>query len=166
MVLDLNGAIVKTKCFIGGVQKAQDVKLSLPEVNFQEIELPAMGKMSVPLPLTENIEATINKIGFDKGLCSAISLSPTKYEFRWAQTQEKANGTSRVIGCKAFITGKAKSIPGGDIEVGSSYEGAIPIDVRRYQVYVDGKEQWLIDKVAEILRINGKDYAADIKNVV
>ena len=70
------------------------------------------------------------------------------------------------IGCKAFIKGIAKGIPGGDLEIGSSFEGAITIAVLRYQLYVDGKEVVLIDKLKGILKINGKDYAKNIKSLI
>ena len=166
MGLDLNGAIIKTKVLIDNLLVAEDVTVSLPEIALQTVDLKAMGTMSVPIPLTDDIEATITRIGFDKGFAKALALKPMKFECRFAQNIVKQNGTTKVIGIKAFITGTPKTIPGGDIEPGATFEGAIPISVKRYQLIVDGKEQTLIDKVQGILKINGHDYAKDISAVI
>lgn len=166
MGLDLNGAIIKTKVLIDNVLVAEDVTISLPEVNLQTVDLKGMGAMSLPIPLTDELETTITRIGLDKGFAKALALKSMKFECRFAQNIVKQDGTTKVIGVKAFIKGVPKSIPGGDLEPGATFEGPIPIATTRYQLIVDGKEQVLVDKIQGILKINGHDYAKDVSNVI
>mgnify|MGYP003303604646 CR=1 FL=1 len=47
-----------------------------------------------------------------------------------------------------------------------NYEGAIPIAVTRYQLYIDGEEKILVDKLKGQVKVDGVDYAKDIKNLL
>ena len=57
-------------------------------------------------------------------------------------------------------------IPGVGLEVGATIEGEITFATTRYNLFVDGKEICLIDKLAGICRINGKDYAGEIGSML
>lgn len=164
--LTLKGPFLATKVLCDKEVVAEDVKFTLPEVTFQTVEHQALGKIDLPIPLTDAMEAGITYIGVDKGLYKMLGLESKAFEFRFVQTETKKSGEQKNIGCKAFIKGIAKGIPGGDFEVASSIEGAITIAVMRYQLYVDGEEVVLIDKLKGILKINGKDYAEEIKNLI
>lgn len=166
MSLNLKGPFLATKVLCGNDVVAEDVKFTLPEVTFQTVEHQALGKIEVPIPLTDAMEAGITYIGEDKGLYKMLTLENKTFEFRYVQQETKKSGEQKNIACKVFIKGIAKGIPGGDIEVGSSFEGAITIAVMRYQKFVDGKETVLVDKLKGILKINGKDYAKDIKSLI
>lgn len=161
------GTIVGATAYADGVLVAEDVTLSLPEITPKTQTFSAMGDIELPLPLLEAMEATINKVGIDKGFIKLLVPETRKFEFRWAQTKVKTDGTQEIEGCKAFITGISKTVfPGGDIAPGENYEGAIPIAVTRFQLYVDGNEYILVDKLKGQLKINGKDYAKNIKNLL
>ena len=95
-----------------------------------------------------------------------LGLESNTFEFRFVQNETKKSGEQVNKGCKAFIKGIAKGLPGGDLEIGSAFEGAVTLAVLRYQLYVDGKEVVLIDKLKGILKINGKDYAKSIKSLI
>ena len=164
--LNLKGPFLATKVLCDKEVVAEDVKFTLPEVTFQTVEHQALGKIEVPIPLTDAMEAGVTYIGFNKGLYKMLGLESNTFEFRFVQNETKKSGEQKNIGCKAFIKGIAKGIPGGDLEIGSSFEGAITIAVMRYQLYVDGKEVVLVDKLKGILKINGKDYAKEINSLI
>ena len=153
--LNLKGPFLATKVLCDKEVIAEDVKFTLPEVAFKTVEHQALEH-----------EAGITYIGFNKGLYKMLGLENKTFEFRFVQHETKKSGEQKNIGCKAFIKGIAKGIPGGDLEIGSSFEGAVTIAVLRYQLYVDGKEVVLIDKLKGILKINGKDYAKSIKSLI
>ena len=165
--LEKKGTVVGVTAYADGVLVAEDVTLSLPAITPKTQTFSAMGDVEFPLPLTEAMEATINKIGIDKGFIRLIKPEKCKFEFRWVETKIKQDGSQEFEGNKAFITGIPKTIfPGGDIAPGENYEGAIPIAVTRFQLYVNGEEKTLIDKLNGQLIINGKDYAKGIKSLL
>lgn len=161
------GAVVGVTVYADNVLVAEDVTISLPEITPKTQTLSAMGDIDLPLPLFEAMEATVNKIGIDKGFIKLITPEKRKFEFRWVQTKIKTDGTQENEGYKAFITGIPKTVfPGGDIALGENYEGAIPIAVTRYQLFVAGNEYILVDKLKNQYKINGKDYSKGIKNLL
>lgn len=161
------GTIVGVTAYADGVLVAEDVTISLPEVTPKTQTFNAMGEIELPLPLIEAMETTVNKVGIDKGFIKLIVPETRKFEFRWVQTKLKNDGTQTMEGCKAFITGIPKTVfPGGDIAPGENYEGAIPIAVTRFQLFVDGDEYILVDKLKGQYKINGKDYAKGIKSLL
>lgn len=164
--LNLNGPVLASKVLCDKDVVAENVKITLPEVTFQTVEFQAMGTMELPIPLTDALEAGVTHIGFDKGYYKMLGLKSQTFEYRFVQNVTKPSGEQKPQGCKAFIKGVAKNIPGGDLEIGSSFEGAITIAVTRYQLYVDGKEVILIDKLKGICKINGKDYAKEINSLL
>ena len=167
MALDKKGTILGTTAYVEGVLVAEDVTISLPEVTPKTQTFNAMGEIEIPLPLIEAMEASVTKVGMDKGFLKLIVPESRKFEFRWAQSVVKTDGTQKNEGCKAFITGIPKvTVPGGDIAPGENYEGAIPIAVTRFQLYVNGKEYILVDKLKGQYKINGKDYAKGIKSLL
>ena len=161
------GTIVGVTAYVGNNLVAEDVTISLPEITPKTQTFNAMGEIEIPLPLVEAMEATVNKVGIDKGFIRLLVPETRKFEFRWVQTKVKTDGTQEMEGCKAFITGIPKTIfPGGDIAPGENYEGAIAIAVTRFQLYVAGNEYILVDKLKGQFKINGKDYAKGIKNLL
>ena len=164
--LTIKGPVLATKVLYDGEEVAENVKISLPAINFLTAEFQALGAMELPLPLTEALEATITSIGFDKGFYKLLGLESNNFEFRFVACETKKDGSSKKYGCKAFIKGVSKGIPGGDVEIGSNHEEDIPIAVTRYQLYIDGKETILVDKLKNILRINGKDYTQEMNSLI
>ena len=158
--VNISGPVVGTTVYSGNVLVARDTAITLPEVTPVSAELQAMGTFSLPIwSLFENMEAAITKIGIDEGLTSLITPDMKPLEFRWVQTKTDASGATRNVGCKAFIKGIPSKIPSFGLEVGSASEGEVTITVTRYQLVVDGIESFLIDRLASIVRINGKDYS-------
>lgn len=167
MIQDKKNAVLADTCYCDNKLAAQDVAITLPAVTFLTTEVNAMGTMAVVLAgLIEDMEAALTKIGIDLGLGKMVTPTKHNFEFRWAQNVLKANGSTVPEGCKAFITGVPKGIPGIGVEIGSPSENEITIGVSRYQLYCGGKEILCIDRLSQICRINGKDYYKNISSLL
>ena len=165
--MDKKNAVIADKCYCDSTLVAEDVSISLPAVTFLTSEVNAMGTMSVVLSgLIEDMEASITKIGIDKGLKKMLTPVKHSFEFRGVQNNLKADGTTKPEGFKAFLTAVPKGIPSTSVEIGSNIENEVALAVSRYQLFVNGDEICCIDRLSQICRINGKDYYADIKSLL
>ena len=165
--MDMKNAVLADTCYCDNKLAAKDVAVTLPAVNFLTTEVNAMGTMDVVLPgLIEAMEAAITKIGIDVGLGQMLTPKKHSFEFRWAQNVLKSNGNTEPEGCKAFITGVPKGIPGASLEIGSNIENEVTIGVTRYQLYCGGTEILCIDRLSQICRINGTDYYKNISKLL
>lgn len=165
--IEIAGPVVSDTAYCDDELVAKDVTLTLPEVSPTMVDIAAMGTSSIPIwQYLEDMEAVINKVGVDMGISKAVRPESQSYEFRWVQLAFDKNGNYRNVGCKAFIRGIPKKIPGIELTPGESPEGEIPIAVTRYALYVDGEELWLIDRLSNILKINGKDYSSNIESML
>ena len=135
--------------YSNGSLVARDVAITLPEVTPLTADLQAMGTFTL---------ASLTKIGVDMGLRALIKPDMKPLEFRWVQTITDANGNTRNVGCKAFLRGIPNKIPGIGLEVGSASENEVTITVTRYNLFVDGQEMFLIDRLAGKCRIAGTEY--------
>ena len=111
-------------------------------------------------------DVTITKIGIDYGLRNIVKLQSKTLEVRWAQDVKYADGSSKTEGCKAFLRSVPKVIPGLSVDPGNLSENEITLAVSRYQLFVAGSEFWLIDQLNTIMRIDGVDYAKDLRSVL
>ena len=158
--VNIKGPIVGVTVYVDNKLVARDTTITLPEVTPVTADLSAMGTFSMPIwQLIENMETAITKIGVDKGLRSIIKPDMKSLEFRWVQTVTDANGKTKNMGCKAFIKGIPNKIPGIGLTVGEASEGECTIATTRYNLFVNGEEMFLVDRLAGIIRIAGKNYA-------
>lgn len=165
--VNISGPIIASTVYVDGELVARDVAMTLPEVTPVSVDLQAMGTMSMPVwQLIENMELAITKIGVDLGLRSIIKPNMKPIECRWVQTVTDANGNTKNVGCKAFFRGIPNKITGIAVTVGEQAENECTISVTRYGLFVDGEEMFLIDRLAGIVRIDGKDYAGDISSML
>lgn len=155
----ITGAVTGTTVYVNNKLVARDVTVTHPEINPMTADVQATGTLTMPIwELLENLQMTFNKIGVDMGLRSALRPGVTSIENRFTQTQTDANGKNKTVLCKAFCKGMTASIPGLSVEVGSASENEIPYTLTRYQLFIDGVEAILIDKLAGIVRIDGVNY--------
>ena len=167
MFVPINGPVVADTTYCENKLVARDVSITLPEVAATTADVQAMGTLSLPIwQLIEHMESAVTKIGVDLGFAALIKPDMKTIEHRWVQTVTDANGNTKNVGCKAFIKGIPNKIPGVGLEVGATIEGEITFATTRYNLFVDGKEICLIDKLAGICRINGKDYAGEIGSML
>lgn len=161
------GPIVGATAYVSNTLVARDVAATLPEVTPLTADVQATGTLTLPIwQLLENLELAITKIGQDSGLRSMITPEAMAIELRFVQDVTGSDGNTKQVGCKAFIRGIPSKIPGIGIEIGSASENECTYNCTRYQLYVDGEEMFLIDRLAGIVRINGKDYAADVNSLL
>ena len=95
-----------------------------------------------------------------------IRPEPLALETRWVQTVTDAGGATKEVGCKAFMRGIPNKIPSMSITVGEASENEVTMTLTRYQLFVDGQEMFLIDRLAGIVRIASKDYASALNNLL
>ena len=165
--LDIKGPVVADTVYADGTLVAKDVAFTLPGIEFLTADVQAMGNMSVPLiGLLENMELAITKIGVDNGLSRMGSLKKQNFEFRWVQNVVKADGSITTEGCKAFVRTMPGTIPGIGVEVGSAPENENTYNATRVQVYANGEEILCVDRLSQILRVNGEDYMSKITNLL
>lgn len=165
--VNVTGPVVADTVYSNNKLVAKDVGFTLPAVTPMTADIQAMGTMSVPIPqLLENMELAITKIGTDLGLTSMTSFDAFPIELRWVQSETDANGKTSHFGCKAFIRCMSSNIAEIGVTPGEPSENEGTYTVTRYQLMIDGKEAWLIDRLAGICRINGKDYMANISSML
>ena len=164
--VNICGPVIGVTAYSNGKLVARDVAITLPEITPVTADLAAMGTLSLPIwQLLENMETAITKIGADMGLREIIKPDMKPLEFRWAQTITDANGVTKNVGCKAFIKGIPNKIPGIGLTVGEASENECTIATTRYNLFVDGQEMFLVDRLAGVVRISGKNYA-DINSLL
>jgi len=167
MWLDMKGPIMADTVYSDNQLCAKDVSAQLPSVTPLTSDFQAMGTMSLPIVgLIESMELSITKVGIDLGLGRLARLEKQNLEFRWVQDVVKSDGTTQPEGCKAFIRTIPKSIPGPSLEIGSATENEMTYEVTRYQLFVGGRELILVDRLSQILRINGVDYYSKVKSLL
>ena len=168
MWIDLKGAVVADTVYESGELVAKDVGYTLPAISQMTADMNAMGTMTVPIVgLIENMELAITKIGEDRGLGKMSKLEKKNFEFRWVQNVVKGDGTTSAEGCKAFVrTFPPTSIPGIGVEIGAASENELTYSVNRVQIFVGGYEYLLVDRLNQILRIDGVDYMSEISKLL
>lgn len=156
----ISGPVVADTVYVDNQLVARDVSITLPEVSALMVDVQATGTLSIPIwSQTENMEMTVNRIGMDNGLATMVKPGALNLESRFVQTVTDANGNTRNVGCKAFTKCLSSKIPGIGVALGEASENECSYSVTRYQLFVDGNELFLIDKLAGIVRILGVDYA-------
>lgn len=165
--LDVKGPVVADTVYADNVLVAKDTSFTLPGLEFMTADVQAMGNMTVPLiGLLENMELAITKIGIDNGLGRMNRLQKQNFEFRWVQNVVKSDGSTGVEGCKAFVRTMPGAISELGVEVANATENENTYNVTRMQVYANGVEIMCVDRLSQILRINGKDYMKEINNLL
>lgn len=165
--LDIKSTNIADTVYSDDVLVAKDVSFTLPAITPLVGEAQAMGTMEViAVGLIEAMETVITKVGTDVGLGRMMRLEKQNIEFRWVQNVSYSDGTSRPEGCKAFIRGVPKALPGIGVEIGSNSENELTYATTRYQLYVGGVEILLVDRLSQILRINGVDYYSKISSLL
>ena len=164
--VNISGPVVANSVYSDNVLVARDVSVTLPAVTPMTADLQAMGTFTMPIwQLIESMELAITKIGIDLGLRSMMTPDMKPLEVRWVQTVTDASGTTKNVGCKAFLRGIPTKLPEVALEVGSASEHEVTISLLRYNLFVDGVEMFLIDRIAGKVKIAGKDYT-DIESML
>lgn len=165
--LDIKGPVVADTVYADNVLVAKDTTFTLPGLAFLTADVKAMGNLTVPLiGLLENMELAITKIGIDNGLGRMNRLNKQNFEFRWVQNVVKSDGSTGVEGCKAFVRTMPGAFPETGVEIGNAPEQENTYNVTRMQIFANGEEILCVDRLSQILRINGVDYMTQINNLL
>lgn len=157
--VDKRGPVNADTMYCNNALVAEDITVNLPAIEFLTHDFRAMGTMTLPVVgLLNNMEASITKVGIDRGYSQLITPAPIILEYRWVQVVLKADNTTREEGCRAYTRGTPNTIPQIAITPGEAIENEITYAVTRYQLFAGGSEILLVDRIAGILRINGVDY--------
>ena len=161
------GAVLASTVRDSGSVVSKDTNVTLPAISPVESDFNAMGPMTLPtMAQIENMETSISKNGTDANVAKLSEPKMHNIEVRWVQPVLKPNGTMKNEGCKAFIKGTPKGFPSLGIEPGSKTESEILYSTVRMQIFAGNKELCCVDRLAGILRINGKDYYKDISSLL
>ena len=155
-----NGVASKTPACI-------DSSVTLPQVSFPTNTIQAMGGFDIPDQT--RIEPMTCTIGVEAGVESneLVQSGNASYIIRWGQEVTKPDGTIGLDKWEAFVSGVVASSPAPSLEVGQSGTSDITINVSRYRlVYNDVNELYAIDRIAGILRINGKNLRAPLDAIL
>lgn len=164
---DIQGAVVADTVYVDGNLAARDVSFTLPGLQFLTADVQAMGPMAIPLiGQLENMELIIEKVGTDKGIGKMNKLQKQNLEFRWVKNVVKTDGNMVTSGCKAFVRTLPNSFPETGVELGGATVHENKYGVTRMQLFVDGEEVLCVDRLSQILRINGVDYMKDINSLL
>lgn len=165
--MDKHTAVLASTMYVDKAKAAEDVTFELPSLALQTADVKAMGSLSLPIAgLLDDMTMSVTRVGVDKGYGSLNKLKKMAMEFRWVQDKVSPSGDVKHVGCKAFLNVVPQEIPSISVEVGSSTELGGTYTVLRYQLYVDGAEVLLVDRLNQILKINGVDYMEDIKKLL
>jgi len=165
--LDMRGPVVADTVYDSGVLVAKDVSFKLPGIVSETADLQAMGTMSVPIiGRLEDMELTITKIGEDRGLRAMNGLDPHRLEFRWVQSVTKADGSQVQEGCKAFVRTMPASSPDFEISPGETSEHEVTYKVTRMEIFINGTQYLLVDRLSQQLVVAGKDYMSTINRLL
>lgn len=160
-------SMLAQKCLDDSVVVNGYVSIDLPEFAATTTEVSGAGVMgTLDLPSTAQIESaeiTINFRGMGEGRARLMRPGRHNIEIRGVQDVYTQEAGVKPQGVKVFVTCTYKSGGGGSLENASVVEGSATYEIERYEVYVDGNETFVLDKLNYIYRILGVDYAQDIR---
>lgn len=165
--MDKYAAVIADKMLVNKELVAEDVSFEIPSLALQTADLKAMGTLSIPMVgLLDDMQLTITKIGVDRGYAKMSKLEKLDIELRWVQDKVASDGVVSHQGCKAFLSVIPKEIPGISAEIGSATECSHVYTILRQQIFVNGEELTCVDRLNQILRINGVDYMGEVKRLL
>lgn len=158
--VDIPGAVAGTTVYVDGSLVARNATVTLPEIAFTTVELPAGGTVEVPVPgLVDAMEATVTVGNPDESLAELCAPGSHEVEVRWAQQVVDREGNSQMAGYKAFLRAYGKTVPGVSLEVGSAGENEATLGCTRYRLVKDGAEVLVVDQLNGVFTFAGVDYS-------
>lgn len=153
------GPVTDNTLYCDGKLVAREFKISLPSVVATTASIGSMGPIEIPIRgYYENMECTVTLTGDDA--ISPAMLSPKWHdlEVRAVQSVIDTSGNELRKQVKYRLRAYPKEIPNGDMEPGTATERSIVYTVAKVQKYFDGNEQYCLDRINHVHRINGVDW--------
>ena len=164
---DKPGGIPANTVYCDGVIVARDVTVTLPEVTASTVEIMMGGPQDLPITgHIESMELSIAKNGVDVQM--GLLMEPRRHMIEVRAVQDKLINSGEKIQeqIKAFLGCVPTTLPGIELTVGEISENELTFSVLRYQLYVNNREVFLVDKPNNILRANGTDFARNIESML
>lgn len=163
----ISGSVIAHKLIRDGEETYDNVSCQLPSIEKSTTEMKGAGIMgTIDMPMTGQFNSmvfTINTRSINKESVEFIKPGPQRLELRFLRDVMIADGSMIPQGTKIFITGVNKKYEPGKVETAATMDGSVEFEVLRYRQVIDGKETLLIDKLANVFKINGKDYMSEIR---
>lgn len=163
----ISGSVVAHKLIADGNEVYDNVSCQLPSIEKATAEMKGAGIMgTIDMPMTGQFNSmvfTINTRSINKNSAELIKPGPQRLELRFLRDVMLPDGSMIPQGTKIFITGVNKKYDPGKVELATTMDGSIEYEVLRYRQVVDGRETLLIDKLANVFKVNGTDYMRQIR---
>ena len=143
--------------------------VDMPEISFMTETISGSGiagEMEVPaIGMTGPLSATVNWISQCPGFFDLMDTSTSaNLEFRASlQLEDETTGLRSTRSLRIAMLTKPKTISLGSLETAKQQGGSSEYELSRLLVEYNGKEVLLIDKLAFIYRVNGKDMLAKVR---
>lgn len=125
-----------------------------------EIDLPALAQLD-----SMEFELVLNNT--NERAIAMFAPGAHTMESRWVtNVLNTATGSSEIQANKEIIKYLPKSLDMGDVENNETNEATLTGEVLTYQYIINGKTVIKIDKLNNVFVVNGKDYAAAIRNAI
>lgn len=146
----------------------ENVNITLPSVEWvtQTIKM-AGGEVDIPLfGISGALSCNVTTSGAKYGTTIKRAIKPGlhDHEFRWVKKVVKPDGSTKDVGCKAFLQMMSLNIPELGIEKEEAEEQSFDYSVLRMRIYEDGEEVMLIDKKTGKFRVGGIEYNTKMQN--
>lgn len=144
--------------------------VTLPTIEHPTTSIASAGMvMDVDVPNMAHLNAMEISISHNNGVNCNYLASPGKHSLEFRLARQRYNVASGEIGFESVkyrIIGMTKSTEKGNIETNNPYGSTQKFSVLRYEEEINGKVNTLIDAMAGIIRINGKDYTSAVENLL
>lgn len=124
----------------------------------------------IDLPAYLALNSMEGAMGFTQSNDDVVELfTPVahKIEVRWvAETLNSATGNMEICAYKELITMLPKAMDLGELENNTANENELTYEVLAYELIIEGKSKIKIDKLNNVLKINGTDYASKVRNAL
>lgn len=166
----VHNKVIDQRLFDGDTLVEDVTSIDTPEIEYvsDEVDIPgATAKINIVMPY--QVGAMTVTVNHNNGNgCDGLNAPEThKIELRMArQVISTATGNSAPELTKVRFTGTPMKVTRGSVERGNPRGQSVQFSVQRYEEEVNGKVVILIDALAGILQINGKDYASEINRIL
>lgn len=162
------GAVGQIQVIANGTVCNNATSVTLPDVELPTAEIGGagiMGKWNMPIlghvsPMSASI--AVRAAGTAKRALAAPSVD---LEIILGSSCRGSNGILYTAGTKFFLFGYLTKMTGGKGEPGSPREEAFDYAIVRFREVVEGVETVLVDQIANVLKLGGVDYMADIRRI-
>lgn len=154
----------------GGAEVGTLTKMTLPGVEASTTTVNASGMLGpMDVPNTNQINAMSYSLDYPSGPESTLLERPGMHsqELRMVEDVfDRTEMTNKLRSVKYRFKGMLSGVTQGDAEKGTKNTDTATYQCVRFEKYVDDVEVRLVDKVAGINRVNGVDYAADVRSML